>query len=329
MPTDRAMGMPSPEGEGNDPEELVGRSPAMLRFEAQLAKVASSRGTVLFLGDVGTGKGLAAKVLHARSPLAGAPFVAVNCGALAEGVLDSELFGHIAGAFTGAAAGRAGLVQAAGVGTLFLDEIGETSIAFQIKLLRLVEDHEYKPVGSDLVLRAQCRIVAATNLDLAQAVREGRFRRDLLSRLSALTLRVPSLEEHREDIPILAEHFLSHYAKRDGHPLPVLTPEAIRILMRHPWPENVRDLRNVCERLVVLGESANVSGADLAPFLPAAPSSKTRSARPARLDRRLLSREEIAGALAQAGGNISHAAQILGYSRSHVHARIRELEMST
>jgi DNA-binding NtrC family response regulator len=329
MSADRAMEIRSPEGEGNEPKELIGRSPALLRFEAQLDKLAASRGTVLFTGGIGSGKGLAAEVLHARSRAGQFPFVAVNCGALAGGLLDSELFGHAAGAYSGAVGSRAGLVQAAGSGTLFLDEIGETSSEFQIKLLRLVEDREYKPVGSDLVLRAKCRIVAATNLDLAQAVREGRFRRDLLSRLSALTLRVPSLDERRQDIPLLAEHFLSHYDKREGHPLPALTPEAIRILMRHPWPENVRDLRNVCERLVVLGESANVSGADLAPFLPAAPSSKARSARPARLDRRLLSREEIAGALAQAEGNISRAARILGYSRSHVHARIRELGMST
>ncbi len=227
----------------------------MEAVRALVRKVAASRSTVLIVGESGTGKELVARAIHLASPRVARPFLPVNCAALAEGVLESELFGHVKGAFTGANTDRAGLLVSAGEGTVFLDEIGEMLPATQVKLLRVLQERKVKPVGSTAEVPFEARLVAATNKRLDEEVRAGRFREDLFYRLNVITIELPPLRERTEDIPELAEFFLSRLAEDLGRPGLRFSPEAFSVLKSYPFPGNVRQLQNIVERAATLAES--------------------------------------------------------------------------
>jgi len=244
------------------PEGLLGRSAAMLDVYKQIARAADSSVPVLIQGESGTGKELVARAIHAHGRRASRPFLAVNCGAIAETLLDSELFGHARGAFTGAVADRRGLFEQAGDGTMFLDEIGETSAALQVKLLRVLEESEVRPVGAARVVNVQARIIAATNVDLEREVTAGKFRQDLFYRLSVIVIIVPPLRERRSDIPLLITRFLESACTRAGRRIEI-SPEAIEALSNYAWPGNVRELENTVERLVLFSRATIMEVGDL------------------------------------------------------------------
>ena len=248
----------------------IGSSPAFRRMMMLVDQVADSSATVLIQGESGTGKELVAKTIHARSARTKGPFVAVNCAALPEALLESELFGYEKGAFTGAAGRKEGRFELADGGTLFLDEVADLSPVTQPKILRVLQEGEFERLGGTRTLRVDVRIVAATNQDLAQMVREKRFREDLYYRLNVITINVPPLRERREDIHVLAQHFLRMYAAKNNRKLEGFTDEALRRLEAYAWPGNVRELENVIERGVVLARSAQMDVADLPPEIAGA-----------------------------------------------------------
>ncbi|SNT02292.1 DNA-binding transcriptional response regulator, NtrC family, contains REC, AAA-type ATPase, and a Fis-type DNA-binding domains [Granulicella rosea] len=240
-------------------ENIVGKSEPMLRLFDIVAQVAPSRSTVLIQGESGTGKELIAKAIHQNSPRRDKPFVPVNTGAIPSDLLESTLFGHVKGAFTSAGSARKGLFEAANGGTLFLDEIGTMGMDMQAKILRVLQDRRFMNVGGNQEIQVDVRIVAATNVNLQQAVRDGRFREDLFYRLNVICLELPALRSRREDIPLLAQHFLKVYAEENGTEPPTLSHEALRILMDHEWPGNVRELENAMERGVVLATGPTIT----------------------------------------------------------------------
>src|SRR5512132_2924732 len=241
-------------------ENAVGRSEAMLQVFKTAARVAASDATVLILGESGTGKELVARALHQSSPRASGPFVPVDCGAIAEGVLESELFGHVKGAFTGAQAARRGLFEEAGGGTLFLDEIGDIGPALQARLLRALQEGTIRRVGANEAIPVDARVVAATNRDLEGAVKAGRFREALYYRLNVVTIRIPPLRERREDVPLLAEHFAAKHGRGEGA---TVSADARELLQAYDWPGNVRELENVVARALALNPSGVVVPSDL------------------------------------------------------------------
>ncbi|HEX9201392.1 MAG TPA: sigma-54 dependent transcriptional regulator [Acidobacteriaceae bacterium] len=255
-------------------ENIVGKSEPMLRLFDLVAQVAPSRSTVLVQGESGTGKELIAKALHANSPRRDKPFVPVNTGAVPSDLLESTLFGHVKGAFTSAVSAKKGLFEVANGGTLFLDEIGTMGMDMQAKILRVLQDRRFMHLGGTQEIQVDVRIIAATNVDLQQAVREGRFREDLFYRLNVICLELPPLRARRQDIPLLASHFLKFYADENDTPVPTLAPEAMRILMDYEWPGNVRELENAMERGVVLATTRTITP-DL---LPASLTGNTYSA---------------------------------------------------
>jgi DNA-binding NtrC family response regulator len=245
-------------------ENIVGKGDPMLRIFDLVAQVAPSRSTVLLQGESGTGKELIAKALHANSPRKDRPFVPVNTGSMPADLLESTLFGHVKGAFTSAIASKKGLFEIADRGTLFLDEIGTMSMETQAKILRVLQDRKFMHLGGVQELQVDVRIIAATNVDLRQAVRDGKFREDLFYRLNVITIDLPPLRQRREDIPLLLEFFLKKFAKENEKPARQVSPEALRPLLDYAWPGNVRELENVIERAVVLS-SGPVIGLDLLP----------------------------------------------------------------
>ncbi len=240
-------------------ENIVGKSEPMLRLFDLIAQVAPSRSTVLLQGESGTGKELIAKALHANSPRRDRPFVPVNTGAVPSELLESTLFGHVKGAFTSAVTAKKGLFEVANGGTLFLDEIGTMTMDMQAKILRVLQDRRFMHLGGVQEIQVDVRIIAATNVNLQEAVREGRFREDLFYRLNVISLELPPLRSRREDIPLLAAHFLKFYADENGTEVRSLAPEARRILMDYEWPGNVRELENAMERGVVLSTSRTIT----------------------------------------------------------------------
>ena len=246
---------------------LVGHSPAIIEVMKTLARVAPSQATVLLFGETGTGKELVARTLHRFSGRSDQRFVAVNCSALAEGLLESELFGHVRGAFTGAATARPGLFREADHGTLFLDEIGDISPALQARLLRALQEHEIVPVGSETAVRVDVRVLAATHRDLPDLVRQGRFREDLYYRLNVVTLTLPPLRARRQDIPLLIDHFLRELTSRHGRGPVAVDPEAQRRLLAYGWPGNIRELQNVLERAMLLAEQDVIGPEHLTPMV--------------------------------------------------------------
>ncbi len=305
----------TPRGEA---DSILGTSPAIAEVRALVEKVAPARTTVLLAGESGTGKEVVARALHARAGRPDQPFVAISCGAIPEGLVESELFGHEKGSFTGAAETRPGLFEAAGSGTLFLDEVGELPPAAQVRLLRALQERRIRRVGGNVDLPVAARIVAATNRDLAREVAEGRFREDLYYRLNVIQIRMPPLRDRREDLPAFLEHFLSRFAAEQGRATMTLSPEAERLLLAYRWPGNVRELANVVERAVTLAEGETIGAGVLPPALrdPAAAVAAPATALPAAgmdlqahldaIERRLLEQ-----ALERAGGVKSEAARIL------------------
>ena len=306
------------------PANIIGDSPAMQRIFEVIDQAAPSRATILITGESGTGKELVANAIHDRSPRASGPFVKLHCAALAESLLESELFGHERGAFTGAVARRDGRFQQAHGGTLFLDEIGEISPALQVKLLRFLQEHEFERVGGGQTVRVDVRIVAATNRDLAEEVARGRFREDLFYRLNVVSLHMPSLRERKTDIPTLAAFFLDRYARENGRAATTLAAETVTLLSSHDWPGNVRELENAVERAVVMSQGpvieprhlpANVRpGAPIQPGLPVIPGSTLAQ----------LERYAIVETLRATGGSTSRAAEMLGVSVRTIQYRLHE-----
>jgi DNA-binding NtrC family response regulator len=310
--------------QGQGHTELIGRAPAIQRLQVFLERVAASPSTVLLLGESGTGKELAAGMIHALSPRATRPFVAINCAAISESLLESELFGHEKGAFTGAVAQHEGVFVRAHTGTLFMDEIGELSPGAQARMLRVLETRTLTRVGGTREIPIDVRLVAATHRDLPQRVRDGQFREDLLYRLSVIETHLPPLRERREDIPLLVHHFLRDLGDRLGRRIEQVSPAALEVLGRYRWPGNVRELRNVIERALVLGDSAQLELDDLPPeLLHAAPiTAPTVSATIRPLVE--LEREAIAAALTATGGNKARAAALLGIDRTTLYRKLKD-----
>jgi DNA-binding NtrC family response regulator len=246
---------------GHEEKTIIGSSDEMVRVFKMVDKVADSDATILIQGESGTGKELIAREIHYRSGKAQGPFVSINCGAIPRDLLESNLFGHVKGSFTGAVRDSAGLFQVAEGGTFFLDEVGDMPIATQVKLLRALQEREIIPVGGTQPIKIDCRLVAATNSDLEKEVAAGRFRADLFYRLNVIPIRLPSLRQRRDDIPILVDHFLKRHAQ--AHPAKTVNKDAMDLLMRYDWPGNVRELENVMERALILDESGVIGPDDL------------------------------------------------------------------
>jgi DNA-binding NtrC family response regulator len=298
--------------------QLIAQSAAMRPVLDVISRVGPSDANVLITGENGTGKGLVAQTLHSVSLRSTRPLVTVNTGGLAEGVFESELFGHVKGAFTDAKADRVGRFEMAEGGTLFLDEIANISQALQAKLLRTIESGEFERVGSSKTRRVDVRVFSATNADLHAAVAEGRFRQDLLFRLNTIELRLPPLRDRREDIPVLASHFLRQHAEHYRKPFTGFDESAIKALLAHLWPGNVRELDHAVERAVLMAQGETVRAADLG----------LRAGRegPPRIEEMSLEDVEallIKKALARFNGNVSHAANALGLSRSALYRRLQ------
>jgi DNA-binding NtrC family response regulator len=298
--------------------QLIAQSAAMRPVLDVISRVGPSDANVLITGENGTGKGLVAQTLHSVSLRSTRPLVTVNTGGLAEGVFESELFGHVKGAFTDAKADRVGRFEMADGGTLFLDEIANISQALQAKLLRTIEAGEFERVGSSKTRRVDVRVFSATNADLHAAVAEGRFRQDLLFRLNTIELRLPPLRDRREDIPVLASHFLRQHAEHYRKPLTGFDESAVKALLAHLWPGNVRELDHAVERAVLMAQGETIRAADLG----------LRAGRdgPPRIEEMSLEDVEallIKKALARFNGNVSHAANALGLSRSALYRRLQ------
>ncbi|HEV2834146.1 MAG TPA: sigma-54 dependent transcriptional regulator [Pyrinomonadaceae bacterium] len=306
---------------------LLGRSPVMIGLYKEIARVAPTRSTILIVGESGAGKELVARAIHQHSTRSGGPFVAVNCGALTETLLEAELFGHVRGAFTGAVSDRKGLWEEATRGTLFLDEVGETSPALQVKLLRALQEGEIRRVGASRSTQVDARILAATNRNLEQDVKSGKFREDLFYRLSVVTLRAPALKERRTDIPLLAERFLGMVLDREGHRQLTLSEETIRTLVAYNWPGNVRELESAIEYAVLHARGHAIVPEDLPEKLQSvqvraaarSPLSALFEDLPA-LDE--LERRYLLYILEVAGGNRTRAAEILGIDRRTLYRMI-------
>lgn len=314
-----------------DPRSIIGRGPAMRRLMDMVAMVAPSEATVLVTGESGTGKELVARAIHANSSRRNGPLITVNCAALTETLLESELFGHEKGAFSGADKRREGRFMQADKGTIFLDEIGETSAAMQAKLLRAIQEREIQRVGSDRVLRVDVRIVAATNRDLRAEVEAGRFREDLYYRLNVMTLSAPPLRERVEDVPLLATHFLRKFAEANRKTAKGFTPLAMDMLLKYDWPGNVRELENAVERAVVLMAGDFVTEKELPLGVARAYGSQEGAVGlgPASQESaaiqplEVVEREAILAALEVTGGNKTEAAKQLGITRKTLLAKLQ------
>ncbi|MFN9276525.1 MAG: sigma-54 interaction domain-containing protein, partial [Planctomycetota bacterium] len=309
---------------------LVAQSPTTAELRRQIDLLGPSDATVLLTGESGVGKGLVAKALHLRSARADGPFVAMNCAAVPDTLFESELFGHEAGAFTGARAKKAGLLQRAHGGTLFLDEIGDMSLAAQAKIERFLVEREFLPLGAQTPVRVDVRILAASNRDLPAMAQADAFRPELLWRLDVVSLRVPPLRERRGDVPALVAQTLQRLS-RDGAPARTLTPDAMAALTAYDWPGNVRELENLVERMVVFaGPRVELGVGDLpddvlgraAAAPPADPSDDPYDAARLRFDRIYFT-----NLLQRCGGSITTAAERSGISRGHLHRRLRELDL--
>ena len=316
---------------------LVGNSPAMERLRQLIATAGPTTGRVLISGENGTGKELVARAIHQQSPRRERAFVAVNCAAIPENLIESELFGHERGAFTGATAQKRGQFEQADGGTLFLDEIGDMSLNTQAKVLRALEEQQFTRVGGTRLIKVDVRVIAASNKDLAKEIETGRFRDDLFYRLNVLPIEVPPLSERKEDIPLLVRHFLEALAEEQGLKVKEVTPDALEALQLYDWPGNIRELRNLVERLMIMVPGRVVEAAHLAPFFQARPapqptptSSSALAAKAydsLRDARNAFEREYIARKLRENGWNISRTADDLKIERSHLHRKIKLLNV--
>jgi two-component system nitrogen regulation response regulator NtrX len=312
-------------------ENLIGESPVIDELRRQIDLAAPTQGRVLITGENGTGKELVARLIHARSRRSDELFVEMNCAAIPEELIESELFGHVRGAFTGATESKAGRFLLADGGTLFLDEVADMSLRTQAKVLRVLQEQAFEPVGGSTV-RVDVRVIAATNKDLAQEIAAGRFREDLFFRLNVIPLRVPALRERVEDIPLLARHFVDSIARQYGRTR-AIAPAALAALNGYHWPGNVRELRNLLERLVILAPGSEISAADVAAALRGAPAARAAEPEADHLSlkegREDFERRFILRKLRQADGNVVRAAELLGLERSHLYRKMRALGLRT
>ena len=325
-------------------EGLIGRSPKMIDLYKLISKVAAVSGTVLITGESGTGKEMVARTIHTNSAHASKPFLAISCGAIPETLLESELFGHVKGAFTGAVVAKAGLFEVADGGTVFLDEIGETSPAIQVKLLRVLQERVFRRVGGTDDIEVDVRVIAATHQDLQELIHKGRFREDLYYRLNVIPIHLPPLRERREDIPLLAMNFLAKYSEETKRPIRGIAPEAMELLLRYHWPGNVRELENAIERAVALGTGAVLTPESLPEQIRVeSPESRDERLDPGNMKREVhprlstldspldldavvsrVERDLILEALRQAGGVQKRAAQALGLSFESFRYRMKK-----
>ena len=305
--------------------EIVGESPRIVALRRQIERAAPSNGRVLIFGENGTGKELVARRIHALSPRAQRPFVEVNCAAIPDELIESELFGHVRGAFTGATSDKPGKFDLAHGGTLFLDEVGDMSLKTQAKVLRALEEQRFAPVGSNDTHAVDVRVIAATNKDLVAEIEAGTFRQDLYYRLNVIPFHVPPLRDRIEDIPLLAERFLQEYAAEYGEVQKRLAPDALALLMTHSWPGNVRELRNLCERLVIMAADETISVDDVAPMLeePISARAALEQDLSLREAREIFERRLIVAKLREFGGSVRRAAEALGIERSHLYRKLR------
>jgi DNA-binding NtrC family response regulator len=308
-------------------ENIIGQSPAMAEIFEIVQQVAPTRATVLVLGESGTGKELIAKALHQLSPRARQPFVTVHCAALAPTLLESELFGHEKGAFTGAHERRIGRFEQAQGGTLFLDEIGEIDASVQVKLLRFLGERTFERVGSNTTLSADVRLVAATNKHLEELVKAGTFREDLFFRLRVVEVQLPPLRARTGDIPLLAQSFLREYARENGKAVNDFTADALTALMNHGWPGNVRELRSAIEHAVVLSRGDRVTRRDLPAAVRGSSGGEPQPAAGKALTVKEAEQELIVRALKETDGNRTHAAQKIGMSRRTFHRKLHEYHL--
>jgi len=307
---------------------MVGRSPKMLEVYRTVGRVAPSAASVLILGASGSGKELVARAIHVHSPRADKPFTPINCGSFPDTILESELFGHEKGAFTGADSARSGLFEASNGGTLFLDEISETSLSFQVKLLRVLQEQKIRRLGSNAFLPIDVRIVAATNKDLDKLIRAGQFREDLYYRLSVVTIQLPALEERPEDIPLLVQHFLERFNERNQRKVNI-SEDAVTRLSSMSWPGNVRELENLIERLAIFAATDEISAEEVErersrrSEASSSASENSAASLPGKLQE--MERQEILRVLRESGGNKSLAARKLGIERKTLYEKARRL----
>jgi len=316
-------------------DRLIGSSPQMRQVYQMVHRVTNLNAAVLVTGESGTGKELIARAIHNMGSRAQKPFVAVSCGAIPETLIEAELFGHEKGAFTGTVGAREGYFEQAGDGTLFLDEIGDLSMFTQVKLLRVLQQMEFNRLGSSKLIPLKARLIFATHRDLAQLVAEGKFRQDLYYRINVMRIESPSLQEHPDDIPQIAEHFLRHYAQMFQKPMDSIEPEAIGMLQSYPWPGNVRELENVMQRAIVLAPGMTIRVEDLALTLPEEDGVENEDVvdiadyHPAGSFERQLRDYKIklaVTAVRENNGNKTLAARKLSISRAYLHRLIRLAE---
>ncbi len=310
--------------------KMIGKSPAMQQVFELIDRIAPANVPVLITGENGTGKELVANAIHAKSPRSSKTMIKINCPAIPPDILESELFGHIKGAFTGATDNKKGRLEMANGSTVFLDEIGEISGQMQAKLLRFLEYGEIQKVGSTETITVDARLIAATNRDLFKAVKEGKFREDLLYRINVVHLHIPPLRERPEDVPLLINHFASLLAKTSGLTTPRFTPAAMHYLTYYPWPGNVRQVHNFVERIMIINYREVYDLEDIRPYLGSeredigALLGESKKLQDARLE---FERKFIAGILQETGGNVSQAARILGMDRANLYRKMRQLEI--
>jgi len=310
-------------------DTLIGNSASFRRVIEQVTEVCETRATVMLSGESGTGKELVARAIHFNSPRRGQPFIAVNCAAIPETLLESELFGHVKGAFTGALANRIGRFAAAEGGTLFLDEIGDMPLAIQAKLLRVVQERSFEPVGANRSQSVDVRLIAATHKDMRQAVAAGRFREDLFYRLNVFPIQLPALRERPEDIPLLATHFLATLSESIGKRVAGFSPAALAAMAGHDWPGNIRELHNCVERALIVAKTAQIDIQDLAQDLFEGSRRAGRDALPRDLDAELerIERDFIIEALRRSDGVQVKAARMLGIAERSLWHRIKKLDI--
>jgi two-component system response regulator HydG len=319
-------------GKHFDRQNIIGRSPAMVKLLETVAQVAPSEATVLLAGESGTGKEMIAGAIHFNSPRKDAPFVKINCAAITETLLESELFGHEKGAFTGAHKRKEGRFYQAHGGSLFLDEISEMSLAMQVKLLRVLQERELIRVGGEEVIKIDVRVIAATNRDLLEEIERGKFREDLYYRLNVVTLNMPPLRDRREDIPLLAQHFLEIFSEKNRKQIKGFTPQSMDLLLKYNWPGNVRELMNAVERGVVLSRSEYLDEEEL--HLILGDNSSDMASGPTDFLHSNLPLEEvekvsILSTLESTGGNKSEAARRLGITRKTLHKKLKKYGLTT
>jgi two-component system response regulator HydG len=313
-----------------DRRNLIARSDVMIRLLDTVSQVAPSEATVLITGESGTGKEMIAGAIHFNSARKDGPFVKINCAAITETLLESELFGHEKGAFTGADRRKEGKFRQAEGGTIFLDEVSEMSLSMQVKLLRVVQERELTRVGGEEVIRIDVRVIAATNRDLMKETEAGRFREDLFYRLNVVGIRVPPLRERKEDIPLISQHFLKMFAEKNRKEIKGFTPRAMDRLLKHPWPGNVRELMNAVERGVVLSRSEYLDESELPLIQREFPTTNDTGSKmngAGDLPLESVEKETILKSLDTAGGNKSEAARRLGITRRTLHLKLRKYGM--